>query len=101
MKKIIKGKKYNTETATCVGTFQYSYLGDFYYLRETLYRKKSGDYFLHGEGGPASRYGVTVGLNKWIGNEDIIVMNVNEAKEWSKEHLGADEYVAEFGEFKE
>ena len=101
MKKIINGKMYNTETAKCVGSDQYLYPGELYYCCETLYRKRNGEYFLHGEGGPASKYNVEVGENSWSGGEKIIPMDIHEAKEWAEEYIDAEEYVAEFGEPEE
>lgn len=56
MKKIINKKTYDTETAKPVCTYSYVFAGDFRKVTETLYRKKTGEYFLHGIGGPASKY---------------------------------------------
>ena len=57
MKKIINGKKYDTETATKIGEYSNGYsTSDFHYIDETLYRKKTGEFFLYGEGGPMTRY---------------------------------------------
>lgn len=41
MKKIINKKLYNTETATALGSYQYSNEMDFNYMFEELYRKKN------------------------------------------------------------
>lgn len=101
MKEIINGKMYNTETAKCVGSDQYLYPGELYYCRETLYRKKNGEYFLHGEGGPASQYSVEVSPNNWSSGKRIIPMDIDEAKEWAEKNIDTDEYVAEFGEPEE
>lgn len=98
MKKIINGALYNTETAKEIGTHDSGYShNDFNYFTESLYRSKSGKYFLHGEGGANSKYG------KWRGNsggagEEIRAYTPDEAREWAEEHLTADEYIAEFGE---
>lgn len=56
MKKIINKKTYDTETAKPVCVYSYVFAGDFRKVTETLYRKKTGEYFLHGIGGPASKY---------------------------------------------
>ena len=53
MKKIINGKVYDTEKAKQVA--YYSSAGswrDFQHYEETLYLKKTGEYFLFGEGAP-------------------------------------------------
>ena len=52
MKRIIEGKMYNTDTATCIGSYEYSNLRDYHYLYEELYQKRNGKFFLSGEGGP-------------------------------------------------
>lgn len=101
MKKIIDGRLFSTEKAICVGAYQYSYHGDFNYWREELYRKKNGEYFLYGEGGPNTGYSRSVGPNEWSGGESIVRMDVDKAKEWAEEYLDADTYIAEFGEPEE
>lgn len=97
MMKIIDGKKYNTETATPVAEYEHSNVSDFGYYAETLYRKRTGEYFLHGEGGPASHYAVSVGNNSWSGGEKIIPLTIGAAKEWSEQNMDGDEYEREFG----
>lgn len=52
MKKIINGKKYDTDTAKEVGYSNNGLLStDIDYIEETLYQKKTGEFFLYGEGG--------------------------------------------------
>lgn len=102
MKKIINGKKYDTETAKAVG--EWSNAGswrDFSHMEETLYRKKTGEFFLFGEGGPATKYAVSAGQNSWTGGEKIIPLTYENARQWAEEHLDADEYEAVFGEVVE
>ncbi len=101
MKKVIDGALYNTASAKMIGNWDNGlYPNDFAYCEETLYRTKSGKYFLHGEGGGNSKYG------EWHGNsggpgEQIRPYTPQEAREWAEEHLDADEYSAEFGEPEE
>lgn len=97
MKKIINGKVYDTDTARDIGSDSYSNSRDFSYWSETLYQKRTGEFFLHGEGGPMSRYAETVGQNEWSGGEKIIPLSPAKAREWAEEHLTADEYEAAFG----
>lgn len=96
MKKIINGKRYDTDTAKEIGYDSYSNRRDFSFWEETLYRKNTGEYFLHGEGGPASKYAVTIGQNEWSGGEKIIPLNEAAAKKWAEDHLSADEYEKNF-----
>ena len=102
MKKIINGKKYDTETAKEVGRYDNGYgYGDFNHYKEWLYQKKTGEFFLYGEGGPMTKYSVSCGNNGWSGGEKIIPMTVKAAKEWAEGHLDCDEYEAIFGEIEE
>jgi hypothetical protein len=70
-------------------------------MEETLYRKKTGEFFLHGEGGPMTKYARAVEQNSWSGGERIMPMTFAEARAWAEEHLEADEYEAVFGEVTE
>ena len=100
MKKILGGKKYDTETARMVGTYGNGSSG-FGACSETLYRKRTGEFFLYGEGGPMSKYGVAYGDNEWGYGEEIRPLTVDEAKAWAEKHLDADEYEEVFGEVEE
>lgn len=101
MKRIIDGRKYDTDTAEYMGGNMYSYPGDFHYWCEGLYRKKNGEFFLHGEGGPMSRYSEALGNNCWGDGEDIIPLTEEEAREWAEKNLSADTYEEIFGEVEE
>lgn len=100
MKKIINGKKYDTATAEKLGFFDNNELG-FASVEETLYRKRTGEFFLLGEGGPMSRYAETIGANEWSGGSRIMPMTWDEARKWAEEHLSADDYEGIFGEVAE
>ena len=98
MKKIINGKSYDTETAKKVGYWSNNRsFRDFNWVEETLYRKKTGEYFLFGEGGPMSRYSERIGNNGWGAGSCIMPLTFAEATEWAEEHLDGDEYEAIFG----
>jgi hypothetical protein len=98
MKKVIGGALYNTETACRIGTWDNGLNpNDFNYVEESLYRTKSGKYFLHGEGGGNSQYGEWHG-NSGSGGEEIRPYTPAEAMEWAQENLDADDYAAAFGE---
>lgn len=102
MKRYINGKVYDTETAHEIGS--YANAGnwrDFSHYEETLYRKRTGEYFLHGEGGPMTAYRESAGQNTWSGGAKIVPMTVKEAEKWAEEHLTTDEYDAAFGEIVE
>lgn len=101
MKRIIKGKAYNTETAERVGSWGNGcYTNDFNYCSEDLYRKRTGEFFLHGEGHALSIYASHEGNSSGWG-EQIIPLTYQEAQEWAEKHLTGDEYEEIFGEVSE
>ena len=102
MKKIITGRIYDTDTATELGTWwSSSDVLDFSHVEEKLYRKRTGEHFLYGYGGPMSKYARAEGQNSWTGGERIMPMSYDEARTWAEEHLDADDYEAAFGEVTE
>ena len=101
MKKIINRRKFDTSTAEYLGSYQYSAPGDFHYTYEGLYRTKAGEFFLHAEGGPASKYSKPAGQNSYSGDETIIPLSFSKAQDWAEENLSGDDYEKIFGEVKE
>ncbi len=102
MRKIINNKVYDTDTATWIGLSDNGYeYGALAYSGETLYRKRTGEYFLHGEGGPLSHYAVQLGDNDWSGGERITPISYETARKWAEAHLDAAAYEAEFGSVAE
>ena len=97
MKKIINGKKYDTETAKLIGADSYGgSKSDFNYWEEALYKKVTGEFFLYGEGGAKSKYGIPIG-DMWGYGEKIIPLTLSEAKAWAEEHMSVDNYESVFG----
>ena len=76
MKKIICKKEYDTETATLVKKYTYSYYGDPAGYEETLYQTPGGLYFLYVAGGEASAYP----------QEDILRLAKTKVKDWMANH---------------
>lgn len=101
MKKIINNKLYDTETAREIDHYQYSNASDWFYVREVLYKKRTGEYFLYGEGGAKSRYSEYCGNNQYSGSSVIFPLSKEEAKEWALENMNADDFMEEFGEVEE
>lgn len=102
MKKIINGKRYDTETAKAVAVYYSNYpINDFNYFQESLYQKRTGEFFLYGEGNAASKYAEALGMNEWCGGERIIPLTVKKAQEWAEQHLDGAEYESIFGEIDE
>ena len=100
MKKIIKGRKYDTTTATRVAGWSNGYsTNDLNYCSEDLYRKKTGEFFLYGEGWAMSIYNKSSGSSSWYGSSEIIPLTVEDAKLWFEERVNdAIEYEEIFGE---
>lgn len=102
MKKIISRKLYDTATAELIAEWSNGRsLRDFSWCQEELYRKKTGEFFLHGEGGPMSQYVHYIDDNNWSGDEQLIPLTYDEAAEWAEKHMDADAYQAVFGEIAE
>lgn len=97
MKKIINGKLYDTDKARYLGGDSYSNSRDFHHWTEELYVKRTGEYFLYGEGGPMTKYAESTGQNTWSGGEKIIPLTLQNAMKWAEEHLRAEDYEEIFG----
>jgi hypothetical protein len=101
MKKIINGRRYDTQTAKLVGYTSYSTPGDLNYWWEGLYVKRTGEYFLHGEGGPMSKYSERLSENEWGYGHEIRPLSLEDAQEWVEKYLSADTYEEIFGRVAE
>ena len=76
MKKIIRKKEYDTETATLVKKYIVGELGDPAGYEEDLYQTPGGLYFLHVGGGETSPYPT----------EDILRLAKTKGNEWLETH---------------
>jgi hypothetical protein len=102
MKSIITGVRYDTDKATLIGHYQYSYPGDFNHWEAGLYvAPRSGRYFLAGSGGPMTHYSRTIGQNEWSGGEKITPLTKEQAFEWTQKYLDPEEVEAHFGDMIE
>ena len=101
MRNIINKKLYDTDTAVQVGDpaspeGMYN-ITDFHYYDETLYRKKTGEYFLFGKGGPLSPYAEPYEQHGSQSGQRIVPLAPEQARQWAEEHLEVAEYELEFG----
>ena len=83
MKRIIKGKQYNTDTAKKCAM---RWVGPDLERKgwEELYRKKNGEYFIH--------------IHNYGSEPDMIIpLSYEDARQWAEDHLDADEYEQIFG----
>lgn len=98
MKRIIDGHRYDTNSAKEIAFNTEGNRGDFQFTKETLYRTKSGRYFIFGVGGPGTKYAEEIGQNQWSGGSRIIPVDDDAAQKFAEEHLDADEVEELFGE---
>lgn len=92
MKAIIEGKRYDTETAKCIGHWDNdAYEGDFNFISESLYLSKAGAFFLFCKGGANTMYAETWnnGRSSCMG-ERIRPLTADEAYEWAEENQQID-----------
>jgi hypothetical protein len=96
VKKIIGGKKYDTDTAKELG-YDNNIGGDilartdFDFEESKLYRKKTGEYFIYRFGGARTPY-----------SEGYIrPCTEEEAKAWAEVHMSVDDYETLWGEVGE
>ena len=82
MKRAIKGKIYDTRTATCIGETEFGTSGDFKHWSETLYKSPGGRYFLEYCGGAMSKYAVNHGPNLVGGSSGLRLLDDAEALAW-------------------
>lgn len=102
MKKIINGKVYDTDTAKLIGSWDNGIYGDLDSVSEDLYRKRTGEFFIFGKGGPRTKYATQTGSNNWwSGGSMIIPLTWDAAREWAEEHFDSDIYEEIFGQVVE
>ena len=97
--KIIDGKRYSTDTATKVASWQNSYgYSDFHHMEEDLYITPKGAWFLVGEGGALSKYAQSCGNNSTCGGVEWTALSVDEAFEWLQQHHKTEELETYFAD---
>lgn len=102
MKRIINQKRYDTDKAVKVGEYWNGLSrSDFNHITETLYRKRTGEFFLHGEGGANTKYSKALDVNSWMGSERLMPLSFDQAMKWAERHLTVEEYESIFGEVTE
>ena len=98
MKKIIDGKRDNTETATKIAEASSDCGGsDFRFFDEALYQTKKGAFFLSGTGGAMSRWSQRSGDGRRSGS-GIDPMTPERALQWAERHMTAEAIEATFGD---
>ena len=86
MKKIIEGKRYDTDTATLIASYNNGLGGgDFNHVYEKMYITRKGQWFMEYKGGPLSKYANSCGTTTY-GDNDLTLMSSDEAYEWLNQH---------------
>ncbi len=91
----INGVAYDTRAAEIIannGSDRTINHSDERWYRETLYRKKSGEFFLYGSGGIFTKYAKQTGPNSWERSEAILPLTEDEVREWAMNNLDDDGY---------
>ena len=101
MKKLVRGRRYDTETTKQLGRAFEGNENDSDYWSETLYVKSTGEFFLYCEGGSESRYAQRDKDGLYTASKDITPLSYGEAEEWASEHLDHRTYDEYFGELDE
>lgn len=101
MKVSINNKRYDTETAQKVATWEENLPGDLLWVCETLYRKRTGEFFLHGEGGAKTCYAASARGGWSKPGEKIVPLTYAAAQNWGETHLDADQYDSVFGKLED
>ena len=82
MKRIVNGKRYDTEKAEEIASAGSGGTGnDWRSYYETLFRTPRGKWFLAGSGGPLTKYAERNGSER-MGSEGIIPLNEDEVRDW-------------------
>ena len=97
MKKIIFGCLFDTSTAEEIGSWSNDGREGFGYVEETLYRKESGELFLHVKTSPDIYYAHQLSYLDRLNGETIICEPYFFPAEWAEEKLDADTYLELFG----
>lgn len=98
MKKIIKGKVYDTEKATLIARADHDNIKDANNLKckQALYRKKTGEFFVHLEGPSLTLHDIFGG--EFRQNRGIYPMTYKQAQLFVEKELSADTWTNLFGD---
>lgn len=93
MKRKFNGKVYDIDKAKSCGSNKVDNSDEY----EELYRKRNGEFFLYGSGGPNSRYAV-FSNGEWKSGCAIHPITYKAACDWALKNLSKEEYNRVFGE---
>jgi len=100
MRRVIGGKVYNTETATCICCLPCFTQDErnFNWHDTHLYKTPKGAYFISGEGGPRSMWAEQIEAHGWAYGSGLTLVTEEEARSYAEQaRVRPDEYEAAFG----
>ena len=98
VKVTVDGKEYDTDTTEYVGRYKNTpYHNDTNFYEETLYRKKTGEFFLYGQGNSASKYAYISPGGRRSFAQRIVPLTDEKAKVWMQQHGYGEKCAALFG----
>lgn len=99
MKKIIHGRVYDTGTAMLIARADHDNIKDAYGVtcKQALYRKKTGELFVHLESGTSLTLH-SVLQSDYRQGRGIYPLTYEQAKKWAEDELSADTWEHIFGE---
>ena len=97
--KRIDGRTYNTQSAYCIWTrVPYADRYDWNYYEEGLFVKRTGEFFIAGEGFGA--YSTEYEDGSWGAGEDVLPLDDDCARKWAKYYMPEKAYSEIFGSGK-
>lgn len=99
MKKIINGKVYDTEKAALIARADHDNIKDAYGMpcRQAMFRKKTGEFFVHLEQGTSLTLHNILGCDYRQGR-GIYPLTYGQAKMWAESEMSADAWENLFGD---
>lgn len=98
MRKVVNGRVYDTDTAQLVCEWDNGEMPTgLAYVCHGLYRKKTGEFFLHVHGGPATSWAKPTETGGTRGAEHVVLATYDEARELVERNADADVYEELFG----
>ena len=99
MKFIKRNRVYDTTTARFIGCWYNTMANTTEKIREELYAKKNGEYFLYGTGGANTRYAKNLRDGTFTTGHHCIPMDYPAALLWAQEKLSKKEFEQEFKKY--
>lgn len=91
MRRIISGRVYDTSSSRLIGAVEQGDRAAPDWYRASLYRKRTGEIYIHEEGGAASPVASDLGGGVYGPGESIEPLGYEEAQRWAHDRLSPEE----------